>query len=96
MPVYHYGEQRHIPICYELMEDAARYPAFPDFRQPALIFHGTRDPLVPIQFSSDFVREHENARLIELETGHELTDVLDEIWLQAQHFLVDPRPPFEC
>lgn len=94
--VYHYGEQRHIPIRYELMEDAARYPAFPDFRQPALIFHGIQDPVVPVQYSSAFVQKHENARLIELESGHELTDVLDDIWMQAQHFLVDPRPQIQC
>ena len=27
-------------LSYQLIEDAAQYEDFPDFRQPALIFHG--------------------------------------------------------
>jgi hypothetical protein len=30
-----------------------------------------------------------------LESGHELTDVLDEIWRRSQKFLVDGTPPGE-
>lgn len=96
IPVFHYGEQRDVCIRYELIEDAARYPAFPDFRQPALIFHGTQDPVVPIQYSSRFAQEHQNVRLVKLESGHELTDVMDEIWLKAQRFLLHSRPQIEC
>jgi pimeloyl-ACP methyl ester carboxylesterase len=90
MPIYHYGEQRDLPIRYDLIEDAAHYPAFPDFEQPALIFHGLEDVVVPIQYSSTFARKHENVKLIELRSAHELTDVLDEIWARAENFLLAP------
>jgi hypothetical protein len=30
-------------VHYGLLEDAANFPGFPDFRQPALIFHGVND-----------------------------------------------------
>lgn len=96
MPVYHYGEQRDVPIKYDLMEDAARYPAFPDFGQPALIFHGLEDTVVPVQYSSTFARERGNVRLMELRSDHELTDVLDEIWRGAENFLLAPASQIEC
>jgi hypothetical protein len=36
--------------------------------------------LVPLANSARFVAEHKQARLVEVDSGHELTDVLDEIW----------------
>jgi len=88
MPIFHYGQGREVPLGYQLMEDASGYEAYPVFGQPALIFHGTRDPVVPVQYAAAFAREHENARLVELDSGHELTDVLDEIWRESQDFLL--------
>jgi uncharacterized protein len=84
MPVFHYAEGREAPIGYRLMEDARRYEPFPTFQQPALIFHGTQDRVVPVQYSLTFAQAHENVRLVRLESGHELTDVLDEIWQDAK------------
>lgn len=88
MPVFHYGEQREMPISYELMEDASRYEAFPDFAQPALLFHGEQDPVVPFRLSSAFAESHSNTRLIRLPSGHELTDVLPAIWEASREFLL--------
>lgn len=87
MPIFHYAEGREVPIGYQLMEDAARYEPFPAFLQPGLIFHGTRDPVVPVQYSTAFAEAHENVRLVGLDSGHELTDVLEEIWPNVRHFL---------
>jgi uncharacterized protein len=87
MPVFHYGEGREVPIGYQLLEDARSYEAFPPFRQPGLIFHGTQDPVVPVQYSLAFAQAHKNVRLVQLESGHELTDVLDEIWRDVKNFL---------
>ncbi len=89
MPIFHYAEGREVPIGYQLMEDATRYEPFPAFRQPALIFHGTEDPVVPVQYSMAFAAAHENVRLVRLESGHELTDVLDEIWRETKDFLLE-------
>ena len=38
---FHYAQNRPLPLDYGLLEDGAAYEDYPDFRQPALIFHGT-------------------------------------------------------
>lgn len=86
--VFHYGAGRNMPLHHGLLEDASRYEAFPPFTQPALIFHGESDTSVPIQYSIEFVKLHPNARLVRLESGHELTDVLDCIWRDSEEFLL--------
>jgi uncharacterized protein len=91
IPVFHYGAGCSRLIGYQLMEDASRFEPDPQFSQPCLIFHGTADPLVPIAQSVEFAATHANVRLIRLASGHELTDVLDEIWEESEKFLV-PNP----
>lgn len=88
IPVFHYGEGRELPLDYEFLEDAGRYEPFPSFRQPALIFHGVHDDVVPLAYSSEFAAQHENSRLFPLASGHELTDVLEEIWRESEPFLL--------
>jgi hypothetical protein len=94
--VFHYAQQCEAPIGFQLMEDARSYEPFPNFQQPALIFHGTRDPVVPVQYSAAFTAAHSNARLIQLESGHELTDVLDIIWENVKVFLLDTGSGLKC
>jgi uncharacterized protein len=89
MPVFHYAEGREVPLSFEFMEDACRFDPFPAFAQPALVFHGNQDPVVPIESSVRFTEAHPNARLIRLDSGHELTDVLDTIWRQSELFLME-------
>jgi pimeloyl-ACP methyl ester carboxylesterase len=87
IPVFHYGEQREVPLGFQLMEDASRFEPFPDFHQPALLFHGNQDSSVPVQQSLAFVRDHTNARLVRLESGHDLIDVLEPIWKECETFV---------
>jgi pimeloyl-ACP methyl ester carboxylesterase len=63
------------------------YPLYPDCQVPTLIFHGTHDDLVPVGNSLQYAEEHSNARLITLDSGHELTDVLEEIWIGIEALL---------
>jgi hypothetical protein len=77
-------------VHFGLFENALRYPASPDFRQPALIFHGVRDAMVPVELSRAFASSHPNAALTELDSDHELLDVLDQISAAAIPFLIDP------
>lgn len=86
-PVFHYGEGREMQLGYELMEDSERHPDEPDARQPALIFHGTKDDVVPAEVSLRFAAGHPNAQVHLMESGHELTDVLDAMWARTQEFL---------
>jgi hypothetical protein len=74
-------------IGHELLEDALRYPASPDFSQPALIFHGLRDDVVPVAYSRAFAAAHANATLREVDSDHELTDALDRIVAESLPFL---------
>ena len=76
-----------MPIGYGLLEDARRFEPFPDFRQPALIFHGDRDASVPVEYSIEFAKTHPNARLVRLPSGHELTDCLETIWAISEKSL---------
>jgi uncharacterized protein len=87
LSVFHYAEERERAVGYQLIEDARQYSPFPDFQQPALIFHGNQDYTVPVDCSIRFVQTHPNAELIRLDSGHELTDVLDAIWQKTQPFL---------
>lgn len=85
--VYHYATETTERVGYGLIEDALLYPPAPSFSQPALIFHGTRDDVVPVTLSREFVRGHPNARLIEFTSDHELLDALDRIGTEAVRFL---------
>jgi uncharacterized protein len=86
--VFHYGAGRNEQIGYQLMDDASQFEGFPDFFQPALIFHGNHDSVVPVQYSAEFCQSHPNVQLVLLESGHELTDVLDTIWEYSKNFLL--------
>jgi len=87
MEVFHYaaGETRRVGIA--LLDDGEQYPDVPDVRQPALVFHGKQDDVVPYQFSLEFQALHPSAQLHLFESGHELTDVLDEMWRLTAEFL---------
>ena len=88
LDVYHYGEKRNRRLSYDLVEDAGQYEDFPDFRQPALIFHGLEDTVVPPRLSREFAASHPNARLYLFDSDHELLNVLDAIWRAAGPFLL--------
>jgi pimeloyl-ACP methyl ester carboxylesterase len=83
MSVYHYGEGRDVPLGFQLIEDAEKYEPFPDVAQPCLIIHGESDTVVPIKSSEQFAKRHSNAKLLRLQSGHELTDVLRTIWAES-------------
>ncbi len=87
--VFHYGEGKEMPLDFGLMEDAARFEAFPEIRQPGLLFHGLDDPLVPIEQSRRYVAARPNLHLMEFKSGHELTDVLEDMWKAASSFLLE-------
>lgn len=85
--VFHYGEQKMRRVHYGLVEDALQFPASPDFIQPGLIFHGVHDDVVPIEASRAFSACHPNVRLVELDSDHELLNVLDRIVRESVAFL---------
>ena len=86
-PVYHYGEKRELQLGYRLIEEAEQYDDFPSITQPALIFHGRADDAVPYQLSEEFAARNSHVVLRLVDSGHELLDVLDDIWLEVRRFL---------
>jgi pimeloyl-ACP methyl ester carboxylesterase len=87
MEVFHYALGRTARIHYGLIEDGQRYEDFPVVTQPALVFHGRNDPVVPSRFSEEFARARPNVTLRLLESGHELTDVTSRMWVETSEFL---------
>lgn len=85
--VYHYGEERNLPLGYELIEDGLRYEDFPEVRQPVLLIHGLRDDVVPPVWSRQYASARPNVELELVDSGHELTDVLDWMWERIRRFL---------
>lgn len=87
LEVFHYGEDRPAHVGWNLIEDGLKYDAEPAFRQPALIFHGTNDTVVPPAYSEEFAARHPNVRLRLLASDHQLTDVTQLIWEDVEPFL---------
>ena len=84
--LFHYGQQTTRSVHYELVEDSMRHAAFPDMQQPAMIFHGVLDDVVPVSLSRTFASTHPAATLHEMDSDHELLNVLDAILAQAVPF----------
>lgn len=88
MEVFHYADGRNRAISYALLEDGEQYEDYPDFTQPALIFHGAQDDVVPTELSRRFVAGHPNAALEAVDSGHEMLNVLDSIAPKVTEFLL--------
>ena len=87
--VFHYGENRNCRLGYQLLADAGRYEDYPDFSQPALIFHGIHDEAVPVASSREFSAGHPNRALEVLESDHQLLNALDYIAPKIARFLME-------
>jgi len=89
IPIFHYGENRELPLHYRFLQDASRFEPYPEFHQPTLVFHGNHDASVPVQSSMLFAERHPNVRLIRLNSDHALTDSLETIWRETETFLLN-------
>jgi pimeloyl-ACP methyl ester carboxylesterase len=85
--VYHHASDRHRRIGWAFFEDAARWPAFPEVRVPALCIAGRRDETVPLEDVQAWVERTPGARLEVVDDGHELTASLERIVALTREFL---------
>jgi pimeloyl-ACP methyl ester carboxylesterase len=85
--IFHYSERREVELGYQLIEDARQYEAYPDFKQPVLIFQGRNDTVVPPEYAVRFAERHANAILRLVDSDHDLVNVLDDMWREAEKFL---------
>ena len=86
-PFFHYAHGEERALGYQFLTDALGYREEPEFAQPALILHGTRDSVVPAELSQSYAARHANVALRLFDSGHELTDVLEPMWEQVQGFV---------
>lgn len=85
--VMHYGRGEEAELGWQFLEDARRYEEEPAILQPCLIFHGTRDDVVPVGVSRRFARTRTCCHLCEVDSDHELRDQVELIWAAAREFL---------
>jgi hypothetical protein len=74
-------------LGYQLIVDSRNYEDEPEFGQPALVLHGSFDTVVPAAISTAYATRHPNVTLRLFDSGHELTDVLDDLWEKTEAFL---------
>jgi len=87
-PVFHYGREREEPLAFDILDDGRRWPEEPDAPAPALVFAGRFDEAVPLDAVTAFARRRPARReLVVMESGHELTDVLEPMWERTLAFL---------
>ena len=88
LSVYHYGENKQLPLHYKFLQDAENYPVTGLTRSlPTLIIHGIHDDVVPIQVSRDYAKQHSQVELVELNSDHGLNDAKARIWQEIKQFL---------
>jgi pimeloyl-ACP methyl ester carboxylesterase len=85
--VHHHATNRPRRIGWAFFEDAARWPAFPEVKVPALCIAGRRDDTVPLGDVQAWVDRTPGARLEVVEDGHELTGSLERIVALTREFL---------
>lgn len=87
LPVYHYGENRELPLHYQFFTDLSHYEQ-KKLKQsiPTLILHGINDEVISIDASRQYTKNRPWVKLIELESDHSLTDVMPIIWENIKQF----------
>ena len=88
LSVYHYAENRNLPLHYQFFEDLSQYSDQQLQREiPTLIIHGIEDEIIPIQASRNYAEQRPWVKLIELNSDHLLDNVLEKIWQEIQRVL---------
>ncbi len=88
LPVFHYSEQRTLPLYYRFITDAQDYDENAlQTPIPTLILHGLYDETISIEASRAYAVSRPWTRLVELPSDHALTDVEKEIWQHTKIFL---------
>jgi hypothetical protein len=90
LSIYHYYEQKYLPLSYEFITDAHQYDNIPLSRSlPTLIIHGINDETIPINSSREYANSRDWVELIELESDHALGNSMGKIWRIIQEFFAE-------
>ena len=86
--VFHYGYRKTCRLHYDILTDAVQYDEESLTRSvPTLIFHGTKDDVVPYGLSEKFSGTRPWVELVLMDSDHQLTDVLETLWQKTASFL---------
>ena len=88
LPVYHYGDQKMRILSYKIVEESSLWEPEPAFAQPAHIFHGSHDTVVPLATSERYVTLHPHVALTRVDSDHELGSALEQIWVECRTELI--------
>ena len=87
LSVYHYGEDRLLPLSYDFVLDAEKYHQDLLTRSiPTLIIHGTQDKTIPVMASIKYAQNRDNVKLITPNSDHSLREAMESIWQEIQLF----------
>lgn len=79
--IYHYAEERELPLSFNFIEDLQQYHDNHLQRSlPTLILQGIHDEVVPVQASRYFAKNRDWVKLIELDSDHSLASVQEQLW----------------
>lgn len=87
LEVDHVALRRRVPLSFEFLREAGEHEPWPQVRCPTLVFQGARDDVVPPDRVERWVARNPPARLVRLDSGHELTDCAERIADEALAFL---------
>lgn len=84
--VDHHATGRRERLSYDLVLDAERHAPWPPVTAPTLVFHGRQDDVVPLDRVERWC-EQNRAELVLFDSGHELTECVDEMFERSRAFL---------
>ena len=87
MSVYHYGQDKLLPLSYEFVRDGEKYnEALLKRSIPTLIIHGKQDETIPVTASIEYARNKNQVKLITPDSDHSLHEEMEHIWQEIQLF----------
>ena len=84
----HFAFKKEVPLRYAYFFDGLFYVKPPPPPAPILIIHGLSDETVSIEHSRHYADRYDQAKLIEVDSGHQLNDQLPAVWEKVQSFLL--------
>lgn len=89
LAVDHPAYPGEVALGYGFLTDALATDGLPTLSPslPALVFHAPADAVVPYADTQQFAAVHPGARLIALDSDHELNDCHEEMWREVVPFV---------
>ena len=88
LPIYHYGEKKHLLLNYIFWQDLFNYDdSMINHNIATLIFHGIHDETIPIEVSRLYAQKKPQVTLTQLNSDHSLNDCQENIYQEMINWL---------